>query len=140
MAEAIGMAASVIGIVCCAVQVLQGCQIVRTFLDDFKDAPAYIDDLKAILQAFQTSLTTLMSKCSDEAPGGEDLRLALEHSGKCIQSLQAIIDKLQRVSPGPKLSFAVVRWKSKIIKEVENLKMAMALLNGAQMNQVGTAL
>ncbi|PMD42107.1 hypothetical protein L207DRAFT_564508 [Hyaloscypha variabilis F] len=140
MAEAIGIAASVIGIVGFAGQVLQGCQIVRTFLDDFKDAPAYIDDLKAILQAFQTSLTTLMSKYSDEAPGGEDLRLALEYSGKCIQSLQAIIDKLQRVSPGPKLSFAIVRWKSKIIKEVENLKMAMALLNSAQMNQVGTAL
>jgi len=49
MAEAMGIAASVVGIVGFAGQVLQGCQIVRTFLDDFKDAPAYIDDLKAIL-------------------------------------------------------------------------------------------
>ena len=140
MAEAIGIAASVVGIVGFAGQVLQGCQIARTFLGDFKDAPAYIDDLKAILHAFQASLTTLISKYSDEAPGGEDLRLALEYSGKCIQRLQAIIDNLQRVRPGHKVSFAFVRWKSKIMKEVENLKMAMALLNGAQMNQVGTAL
>jgi hypothetical protein len=48
MAEAIGIAASVIGIVGFAGQVSQGCQIISTFLDDFKDAPAYIDDLKAI--------------------------------------------------------------------------------------------
>lgn len=91
MAEAIGIAASVIGIAGFAGQVLQGCQIISTFLDDFKDAPAYIDDLKAILQAFQTSLTTLMSKYSDEAAGGEDLRLLLStavNSFKvCKQSL-----------------------------------------------------
>ncbi|KAE9369879.1 hypothetical protein N431DRAFT_511773 [Stipitochalara longipes BDJ] len=140
MAEAIGIAASVIGIVGFAGQLLQGCQIVRSFLDDMKEAPAYVEDLRTILRAFQASLAAVVSKFNDEDTGGEDLRLALEYSGKCIRSLKVIVDNLQGANSVLKISFAVVRWKSKIIKEVENLKMAMALLNGAQMNQVGTAL
>ena len=140
MAEGIGIAASVIGIVGFAGQVLQGCQCVRSFLDDLKEAPAYIEDLRTILQAFQVSLGTLISKLRDEETGGEDLRLALEYSTKCIRNLQTIVDNLQGVGSGRRASFAFVRWKSKITKEVENIRMAMALLNGTQMNQVGTSL
>jgi hypothetical protein len=140
MAEAIGIAASVVGIVGFAGQVLRGCQTIRTFLDDLEEAPAYIEDLRTILQAFQASLATFVSKGSDEETDGEDLRLALQYSDKCIQKLQSIADDLQGVGSGRRASFVFIRWKSKIMKEVENLRIAMALLNGAQMNQVGATL
>jgi hypothetical protein len=140
MAEVFGIAASVVSLVGFAGQILQGCQIVRTFLDDVKEAPAYIEDLKTILQAFQASIATIISKLSDDDPGSDELRLALQYSGKCTQSLQEIVQNLQGATRGLRVSLAVVRWKGKIMKEVENLKTAMALLSGAQMNQVGTVL
>ena len=140
MAEAIGIAASVVGIVGFAGQILQGCQIVRGFLDDFKEAPAYVQDLRTILQVFQASLTTLISKLNNEGAGSEDLRLALEYSRKCLQRLQVIVENLQGVGSSRRASFAFVRLKSRILKEVDNLRTAMLLLNGAQMNQVGSVL
>ncbi|KAE8443215.1 hypothetical protein EG329_002083 [Mollisiaceae sp. DMI_Dod_QoI] len=139
MAEAFTLGATVVSVVGFAGQVLQGCAVVRAFLDDLKDAPGYIEDLKSIIVVFEASLTSLKSTLSEDNASAE-LRPALEYSDKCIRDLEETIRKLRDEGPGWKRNLSAVRWKSKIVKQVENLKTARALLTGVQMNRANSGL
>lgn len=139
MAEAFALGATVVSVMGFTGQVLQGCLAIRAFLDDLEDAPVYIEDLKSILDVFEASLTNLKSTLSEENASVE-LRPALEYSDKCIRDLEGTIRKLRDGGPGWKKNLSAVRWKGKIVKQVENLKTARALLTGIQMNQANIGL
>jgi hypothetical protein len=139
MAEAFALGATVASVVGFAGQVLQGCLAIRAFLDDLEDAPVYIEDLKSILAIFEASLTNLKSTVSEDNASVE-LRPALEYSDKCIRDLEGMIRKLRDGDPDWERNLSAVRWKSKIMKLVENLKTARALLTGVQMNRVNVGL
>jgi hypothetical protein len=64
MAEAIGLAGSVAGLVGLAGQLLNGCRLVKGFLDDAKQAPDDIRDLHmemGILAAEADKISTLLA-------------------------------------------------------------------------------
>ena len=139
MAEAFALGATVVSVIAFAGQVLQGCLAIRAFLDDLEDVPVYIEDLKSILAIFEASLINLKSTLSEENASVE-LGPALEYSDKCIRDLEGTIQKLRNGGPGWKKNLSAVRWKGKIVKQIENLKTARALLTGVQMNQANVGL
>ncbi len=139
MAEAFALGGTVVSVVGFAGQVLQGCLTIRAFLDDLKDAPVYIENLKSILAIFEASLTNLKSTLSEDDASVE-LRPALEYSDKCIRDLEGTIRKLRDGGPCWKRNLSAVRWKSQIMKQVENMKTARALLTGVQMNRANVGL
>jgi hypothetical protein len=104
VAEVLGVAASVVGILTFVGQVSQGCQHVCMFLNDAKDAPKYIKcfggEVKLfywVLLSFQKALTELESvgKLADME---DEVKLALGHSGEAMTKLKKLVIKCEKMT------------------------------------------
>ena len=80
MAEAVGLAASVAGLVGLAGQVLQGGLFIQQFFEDIRDAPAKVLDLRDELELF--AFVASDTESSSNAPPKRSLRLTPQTSNE----------------------------------------------------------
>ena len=96
MAEAIGLAASVAGLVELAGQLGSGCMKVKGFLDDTKDAPADIRDLHTamgILAKEAERVSTLFTKSNQPPVVKDEYETALKQCDDAVTALSQKIEK-----------------------------------------------
>ena len=65
MAEALGIAGSVAGLVGISGQILQGCQYVRTLIDDVRDASDDLQVLKTEIDLFERTMISFNKSLHD---------------------------------------------------------------------------
>jgi hypothetical protein len=137
IAEALGLGANVVAFIGLAGQVIQGCQYIKTILDDVKDAP---DDIRSLhteinlltrtLETFKNALVELSHSETHVEIGGE-AKLALDYCEEAIAGLLKSILKIKR--PGSKwgqIKFAFS--KDKVSKHIGRVERAKGYIATAQ--------
>ncbi|EHK96419.1 hypothetical protein M7I_7868 [Glarea lozoyensis 74030] len=123
MAEAIGVGASVVAFIGLAGQVAQGCQYIRTLLDDIKDAS---EDVQSnTLQELADSGVAVEADAHALAT-----RLALSYSEEALELLQGLLAKTKDTGRiWSKVRFA--SGKSKYAKHVSRIERAKGYIEAA---------
>ena len=93
MAEALGIAASVVSLVAFAGQLAQSATFLYTIFKDIQNAPADVNRLYNELQIVSSILTTIQRSSTTHGP---DLQHALEHSNAVISDLLAMVRSLEQ--------------------------------------------
>jgi hypothetical protein len=138
MCEAFGVAASVLGVVGFAGQILQGCQNVVSFLDQIQDAPkdfqyfrTEVRIFQSILESYRTTLNEIES--SSDRDVWEQSRLVLDYSDEAVAGLQKLINKHERVMPKWK-SIGLAFQSATLEKHLRRIDRAKGSLIAAQTN------
>jgi len=99
MAEALGFAASIIAVFGLAGQVIQGCQNVKTFIGDFKNAPKDIQDLILELDAIEEAakVTDMLRIKTASGAMEHSLATALQGCFDAVQELRDCVSEKERV-------------------------------------------
>lgn len=137
MAEVVSLGASVVAFIGLAGQVIQGCQYVRTILDDIKDAQ---DDVRSLrteikilsrtLESFQNVLSEISNTGNLEGVGTET-RLALEYCEEAMAGLVKSILKIKKAGTRwSQIRFAFS--KDKISKHIGRIERAKGYIAAAQ--------
>jgi hypothetical protein len=141
MAEALGLAASAASFVGLAGQILQGCQNIRTFLDDVKDASSDLQNLSQEVIAFESGLTTfkqLLDRIErdgyDISYTAEQVTQALNYSDQAVQGLQKLISKYKEGGLTLWRQVGVAFRKDKLEKRSRSLEKAKLHLLITQVN------
>ncbi|EPE37154.1 hypothetical protein GLAREA_09317 [Glarea lozoyensis ATCC 20868] len=139
MAEAIGVGASVVAFIGLAGQVAQGCQYIRTLLDDIKDASEDVQSLRTEVKIFQLTLETFRNTLQELADSGVAVeadahalatRLALSYSEEALELLQGLLAKTKDTGRiWSKVRFA--SGKSKYAKHVSRIERAKGYIEAA---------
>ncbi|KAI9674004.1 MAG: hypothetical protein M1822_009581 [Bathelium mastoideum] len=110
MAEGLGAAAAIVGIASAAVQSVQ---FLSTTVDDIKDAPDTIRNIKVDLQAIEPVLQSLEAACRrDDSPIdlSDEIKFAVENCSKACSNFRALLEHWMRHSSGDK-TFWLDRWR-----------------------------
>jgi hypothetical protein len=139
MAEAIGLGSSVVAFIGLAGQVAQGCQYIRTLLDDIRDASEDLQSLRTEVKIFQLTLETFRNTLEEIADSGVAVeadgqalatKLALSYSEEALELLQGLLAR--RKDTGRiwgKIRFA--SGKSKCAKHVSRIERAKGYIEAA---------
>jgi hypothetical protein len=92
MAEALGLAASIIAVISLAGQVVQGCQTLKTLVGDFNNAPS---DIQHLMRELDVILESAKIAEKLEKSGGANLQAQLEPALRlCFDAVEEIRGKI----------------------------------------------
>jgi len=142
MAEAVGLAASVIGIIGLAGKISQGCQVAAQFWDDFRDSPKSVRQLQEeleLLRQVAMDLNVLGSDIQQSFVASATLACALKQCFEAMEPISKLIAKhLAKIKGGREHKWwdqAKLAWRQdRVAKCVVQIERAKLQLQGVQLN------
>ena len=136
MAEALGIAGSVVSFVGLVGQVMQGVVFLHGFLGDIKDAPEDIRDLNTALKL----LAEVLGDIQKDGEGSDSLREAIIYCESWVSKLKGLVERHALISSQPAGGKAWSRMgvafrNKKFRKYINGLEAAKTMLLHAQVDK-----
>lgn len=136
MAEAVGFAASIAGLLGLAGQILKGCLFVKEFLGDIKNAPAEVKALFNEIEILSSAITITAELLDNSKALTTSLVTAADYEPALKQCLHAVEELVQQISHYGKKNSGErgLRWleKMKVASEKKELSFHIARLERAK--------